>query len=116
MTEYPARTANKLARERLIAEYPQRYRELQVEEYAKLGAELPKTPAEKAQAKVSELLEQYPDLLTGAVLAAETAASEAAHEAEEAAEAAAPPAAPPGPGIRDDAELPEGHDFFGEQT
>lgn len=111
MAEYPARTANNEARRRLVAEYPERFRQLQAEEYAKAGIELPKTDREKAQEKLSAILEKHPDLATGAILAAESVASEAAYEAER--DTGAPPADPePEPGI-DDAELPEGHELFG---
>lgn len=106
--KYTKRTANKAARDRLVEQYRDRYRELQREEYAKAGLELPETEREKAQRQLEELLAKHPDLITGLKL-------ELPQDAAQAAEGAPPPG-PADDDVNDDAELPPEHDFFGEQN
>lgn len=101
--QYTRRSANKAARDRLIDEHRARYRELQREEYEKVGLELPMTELEKAEATATELFNKHPELRTKLLADAETSAPVAA-------EGTPPPVG--NEGVRDDGELPEGHNIF----
>lgn len=105
--QYTKRTANKAARDRLISEHHDRYRQLQREEYEKAGLELPETEREKAQKQLEELLSKHPDLIADLPFEVSQKPAQAVP--------GAPPPDPPDEDVTDDAELPEGHDFFGQQ-
>lgn len=106
--QYTRRTANSAAAKRLIEEHYDRYRELQREEYAKAGLELPETEREKAQKQLEELVAKFPDLVTGLKLEVPDQPAQAAQ--------GAPPPDPPDADVNDDAELPPEHNFFGDQN
>ncbi len=107
--QYTRRTANNLATKRLVEEHYDRYRELQREEYEKAGLELPETEREKAQRQLEELVTKFPDLVTGLRL-------EVPDQPAQAAAGDAPPPDPADEDVADDGELPEGHNFFGDQN